>query len=261
MEDKLKKLRSAMDHTVFQNGEFTEADKNRVREKIHNQHRIFLSNPFHRFGVWLKPVLSVLVCLLLFASGIYIVKQNDIIGGSHQLEDQGHVAPSKRADNPKTFRSEESSKDVSATKLINEITQLAKTGKIKNAAFVAGRTLPQEVKQTWGDPDNSSKTSNGIYITYMQKQVTFGYLDGKPVFDLRSYDNELSKIRLSDIRQTLGKEDSLRNFKGETQDQSILVYNLNNKYQLKWIIQKPTKDNPDPTVNHISVYDKILGGS
>ncbi|WP_026908685.1 beta-N-acetylhexosaminidase [Paucisalibacillus globulus] len=140
-----------------------------------------------------------------------------------------------------------------AALLIKRIVQRAKDGKLPEATVVAGKTTLDEVKTKWGEPENSITAGDGVYIDYQDGSVSLGY-SNNIIFDVRSYGEELKDIHFEDIIQLAGEADEQRYYKDNQIDQIILVYQLNETYQLKWILPRPTEKVANPTVHHISVY-------
>ncbi|WP_404454133.1 beta-N-acetylhexosaminidase [Virgibacillus necropolis] len=137
--------------------------------------------------------------------------------------------------------------------LINDIFTLAKKGKVLHTSIIAGKTKIQDVYKKWGDPEKSTKTPNGYYETYSAYNVTVGY-QGDLIFDVRSYHSELQKIHLNQIKAAHGVPDDVRYYKDKTHDQIILVYHVNENYQLKWILPKGEEN---PEVHHVSVFTQV----
>jgi beta-N-acetylhexosaminidase len=85
--------------------------------------------------------------------------------------------------------------------------------------------------------------------------VTVGYHD-QLIFDVRSFDSKLQSIHMEDIKKEKGEPDEVRYYKDETTNQIILVYAVNDIYELKWVLPKPTDSEPNPKVHHFSVFTK-----
>ena len=129
---------------------------------------------------------------------------------------------------------------------------LSSEGKIPNVPFQAGVTDLDLVNHAFGEPKITDETTLGTYATY-SNGVTVGY-QKTIIFDLRSYDESLQQIHLSDIKKVQGEPDETTYYKDENVDQIILNYHVNANYQLKWILPNPTEQEPDPVVHHISVF-------
>lgn len=139
--------------------------------------------------------------------------------------------------------------------LIEDIFSQSKQGKIMNAPFIAGETNLEEVLEIWGNPDDIDSTSVGDYANYNSYEATIGSINSV-VVDVRSYKSELNTIHLKDIEAFAGKPDKITYYQDNTNNQIILIYNVNSTYQLKWILPRPTNSEPNPKVHHISVLSQ-----
>ena len=141
--------------------------------------------------------------------------------------------------------------------LVKEAFLLSRKGKVAHTSFISGRTDRKEVYYEWGEPNHCSKTARGIYEEYENRHVVIGYV-GDIVNDLRSYAPELKNISLHEIKKAGGEPDEIRYYKDSTHDQSILVYHVTSSTDLLWILPKPTEQEPNPKVDHISVYTHVI---
>ncbi|TCW57895.1 uncharacterized protein DUF4309 [Bacillus thuringiensis] len=128
---------------------------------------------------------------------------------------------------------------------VKELFELAKEGKVPNVPFAAHTGDIEEIEKAWGKADKTEQAGNGMYATFINKNVSFGFNKGSQVFDVRSYHAELKSITLKEIEKVLGKSSSVK-VNGEDK---IYVYKVNNQFELKFIIPKSTGK-----VNHISVF-------
>lgn len=130
---------------------------------------------------------------------------------------------------------------------LKELLELAQKGKVPGVEYAAHTGLIDEVETDWGKPDQQESAGKGIYATYTDEHVVFGFNKGSVIFDVRSSDSALQKLTLKQIEETLGKPDDTK-VNGEDK---IYIYQVNEQYQLKFII-------PDSTgkVGHISVYSE-----
>lgn len=128
---------------------------------------------------------------------------------------------------------------------VKELFELAKEGKVPNVPFAAHTGDIEEIEKAWGKADKTEQAGNGIYATFTNENVSFGFNKGSQVFDVRSYHAELKSITLQDIEKALGKPASIK-VNGEDK---IYVYRVNNQFELKFIIPKSTGK-----INHISVF-------
>ncbi|MDR7237598.1 beta-N-acetylhexosaminidase [Neobacillus drentensis] len=200
----------------------------------------------------LKPlILSILLFLIILVVVIYVFDKDRDGKQSTTENSQQSVEPS-----PNTPAELGESKNQKLHDYISELFSLAKEGKVVGIPFDSGKAKKQEVHNKWGEPNQTTDTASGRYEEYKNRNVVIGYL-GEIVSDIRSYDPELQKIRQNEIKLTCGEPDEIRYFKDETHDQIILVYQVNPLTELKWILPKPTDQEPNPKVDHISVYTQL----
>ncbi|RHW35023.1 beta-N-acetylhexosaminidase [Lysinibacillus yapensis] len=140
--------------------------------------------------------------------------------------------------------------------LVEETFSLSMEGKIPNISFISGETNWKEVNHVWGKSEHVSETAKGRYEEYASHHATIGYAD-QTVNDIRSYDSELQNISLNEIEKTGGQPDAIRYYKDSTVDQMILVYHATASTDLLWILPKPTEQEPNPKVDHISLFTQI----
>lgn len=133
------------------------------------------------------------------------------------------------------------------SKLLNELLELAKQGKVPGVEYAAHSGMIDEVEAAWGEPDLKESAGKGVYSTYSKKSVVFGFNKGMQIFDVRSSAPELQSLTLKQIEAVLGKPDATT-VNGED---NIYIYQANKQYQLKFIIPESTG-----TVNHISVFSE-----
>lgn len=146
---------------------------------------------------------------------------------------------------------------LSATeKLVEETFTLSKKGKVPNIPFVAGKTKWMEVTEAWGTTEQIAETEKARYEEYQNQLTTIGYA-GNVVNDIRSYDANLQTISLADIKNVAGEPDDVRYYQDETHDQIILAYDINTSTELLWVLPKATEQEPDPKVDHISLYTQV----
>lgn len=135
---------------------------------------------------------------------------------------------------------------------INDILENAEYGKIKNTEIIVGVTEYEEVTDILGEPDRIEGTEAGIFALYPNQDITIGYQRGI-AYDLRSYDKEIQRIHYQRILEELGEPDDIKYYQDHEFNQIILIYNVNDDYQLKWILDKPDNEKPNPLVHHISI--------
>ncbi|MDR2995838.1 MAG: YjgB family protein [Bacillus cereus] len=128
---------------------------------------------------------------------------------------------------------------------VKDLFELAKEGKVPDVPFAAHTGDIEEIEKAWGKANKTEHAGNGMYATFTNKNVVFGFNKGSQVFDVRSYHAELKSITLQEIEKALGKPSSV---KGNSEDK-IYVYKVNNQFELKFVIPKSTGK-----VDHISVF-------
>ena len=138
-------------------------------------------------------------------------------------------------------------------RFVSLLFELAKQGQTNNSPFILGETTIQKVHELWGVPERKSESGSAIYEEFLSNDVTVGH-QSEIIFDIRSSSPEIQEIQLEDIISFKGEPDNIRSYKDEQVNQTILVYNVTKDIQLKWILSKPTKENPNPNVHHISIF-------
>ncbi|HDR7794403.1 TPA: YjgB family protein [Bacillus luti] len=128
---------------------------------------------------------------------------------------------------------------------VKDLFELAKEGKVPNVPYAAHTGDIEEIEKAWGKADKTEQAGSGMYATFTNKNVAFGFNKGSQVFDVRSYHAELKSITLKEIEKALGKPASVK----ENGDDKIYIYKVNNQFELKFIIPKSTGN-----VDHISVF-------
>lgn len=134
--------------------------------------------------------------------------------------------------------------------------ELAEEGQTINSPFIVGETTIQKVHELWGAPERKSENASAIYEEFLSNNVSVGHRS-EVVFDIRSSSPEIQQIHLEDIKSIKGEPDKIRSYQDEQVDQTILIYDVTKNIQLKWILPKPTQENPNPVVHHISVFTEI----
>lgn len=138
---------------------------------------------------------------------------------------------------------------------LHEIIVAAKKGKVPGQPYVSGKTNISTIEKDWGKSKDISNTKAGIYATYADNSTVFGYYHHSPVFDVRSYSKQLHSITLTDVTKAMGKPDKISYYNSKSVHQQISVYQLGNQDELRWVTTKPDDQNPNPVIDHISVYN------
>lgn len=157
------------------------------------------------------------------------------------------TAPAATSSPTETDKDSTNSNSQNSDKQLKELLELAKKGKVPGVKYAAHTGLIDEVEADWGKPDQQESAGKGIYATYTDKHVVFGFNKGSLIFDVRSSDSTLQKLTLKQIEATLGKPDDTK----VNGDDKIYTYQANDQYQLKFIIPSSTG-----TVDHISVFSE-----
>ncbi|MED1559020.1 YjgB family protein [Bacillus paramycoides] len=181
-------------------------------------------------------------------------EKNDTPETSKKNEDTASKKEKEPVEKPKGQDSAKPSTDSNSKntalnqKLINHINDLfeqAKEGKVPNVPYAAHTGDIEEIEKAWGKADKTESAGNGMYATFTNKNVVFGFNKGSQVFDVRSYHSELKSITLQEIEKALGKPASVK----VNGNDKIYVYKVNNQFELKFVIPKSTGK-----VDHISVF-------
>lgn len=132
-----------------------------------------------------------------------------------------------------------------SSKQLKELLELAKQGKVPGVEYAAHSGMIDEVEAAWGEPDTRESAGKGMYATYSDKGVVFGFNKGSKIFDVRSSAPNLQTLTLEQIEEVLGKP---ANSTVNGSDK-IYIYQAGEQYELKFVI-------PDSTgmVDHISVF-------
>lgn len=137
-----------------------------------------------------------------------------------------------------------------ANQQLLDIVAAAKLGKIPGTDYTVLNSTFAQVKQAWGQPDQTDPIGAGkTYAKYTSRHIEFGYGADGSIFDLRSYDPLLSKLDYQSIVQELGQPQATI----ANGDDQIYVYATGQDLQLKFVIPKSSGK-----VDHISVYNPSL---
>lgn len=140
--------------------------------------------------------------------------------------------------------------------LVSLLFDLAEQGQTINAPFTVGETSIQKVHELWGAPERKSENVSAIYEEFLSNDATVGHRS-EVVFDIRSNLPEIQQIHLEDIKSVKGEPDKVRSYQDNQVNQTILIYDVSKDFQLKWIVPKPTEEEPNPKVHHISIFTEF----
>lgn len=146
---------------------------------------------------------------------------------------------------------EDRMKDERNEKVLSEILLLAEHGQIPGNDWFAGSTKYQEVTEKLGDPDRKNRAGNGLYAIFEDQNLAVGLTENKLVFDLRSSVSNLKKITRADTEKAavVPVADEIRHI----DEQDILVYEMNEEFELKFTFLSSDEDEP---IDHVSVVHK-----
>ncbi|WP_312092110.1 polysaccharide deacetylase family protein [Niallia sp.] len=176
--------------------------------------------------------------LLLFVMGLFLLLLF-VACSSQNSKESKDLKPSET--------NQEQKKTNLPSKYITSLVEDAKKGMTDTSTFNVFTSTMKEVKSQWGEPLQTDHVGNGYYATYEDKDTVFGYTENGEIYDIRSYKKQLNAISLSELKEELGEPVEIRT--GE--DEQIIVYNLEEDIQLKFIILNKTE-----RVDHLSVYNE-----
>lgn len=195
--------------------------------------------------------LKLFIFVILLLSLVLVIGVN-IFRGKTSVKEETNITDPKNG-KPSDLSKDETSK---IEELVKKTFSLAKEGKIPNISFVSGKTQWKEVNGQWGKSNHISETVEGRYEEYENHHITLGYTHDI-VNDIRNYNSELQAISLKEIKKIGGEPDDLRYYKDSTYDQIILVYHITYSTDLLWVLPRPTDKEPNPKVDHSSLYAQI----
>lgn len=134
--------------------------------------------------------------------------------------------------------------------LIKQTLDLARLGKVVGIPFMASTNTIDQVQSSWGAASSQDFAGAGIYFTYPSRHAAIGINKGDQIIDIRSSSPQLQVIVMSQVTSTLGSPGILRHLTG----QDILLYPAGPDYQLLWVFPRSTSAQPDPHLDHVSVF-------
>ena len=142
----------------------------------------------------------------------------------------------------------------SAVLTVEAVVKKAETGMTLGSPFNVNDSEMETVKAELGEPDQVDQVGKGYYATYNQYKVVFGFNEAEEIFDIRSYEEKLSKITQEILEKTIGKPAQVKNVNKE----AIYIYKIAPTIELKFIIPDDSKG-----VDHVSVInlDRIAGNN
>lgn len=162
--------------------------------------------------------------------------------------------------NDKTFSKNEGTKvdsgnslkeENSQKTLIDNITQLARQGKIINSDFSVKVTTIQDIEESLGKADTSNFVSEakGIYYTFSKDNVAFGCNKGDQAFEARSFDSKLGELSIYAVKKVLGEPA----YSSKYDNEQIIGYTAGNEYKILFVFKQSKDSENDLVLDHYSV--------
>lgn len=139
----------------------------------------------------------------------------------------------------------------STESLLFNMMVLGQQGKVINSDFPVKTTTIEDVEKVWGKTDKTDylATAKGRYATYNSRNAVFGMNKGEQIFEVRSYDSRLKGVTLNQTKETLG----VPAYNAKNNGQEIIGYTAGSEFKAEMIFPQPTKDNPNPVMDHYNV--------
>lgn len=144
-----------------------------------------------------------------------------------------------------------SSQESIQRKLLANIMQLAKQGKIINSEFPVKTTVIDEAEKKLGNPDKVDwvPSAKGNYAVFSKYNVVFGFNKGDQIFEARSFDKELNELSLSVVKKAYGTPA----YDVKSNGEEIIGYVVSSEYKILLVFPQPSNNNQDPVMDHYSV--------
>lgn len=194
--------------------------------------------------------LSILVGCANYTSEETIINDNSSNNSSSENIDNTTGKPNSD-ENTNNNTDKPNSDENHNKELLETIKSLAKEGKTINSEFAAKKTVIDDVKEKLGEPDSSDwiAEAKGIYDSYTDYSVAFGYNKGSQIFEVRSFDAKIKSISLNDMKEVFGSPDYNVTVSGE----EIVGYVTNTEFKLLFVFPVPSTETPNPKLDHYSV--------
>lgn len=190
--------------------------------------------------------ITVIICIVLITLGAFLFYVDPFSNGKNkQVSDQPNKPPA----------SSEDKDGLENGTSLESIFALAEQGKVLNNDIIVGKATIDDVKAYWGEPNDTSETDVGLFLNYPSHDIDIGITDNV-VSDIRSSQDALTSLDL-DMIQSYKQPDHTRYYQDEDHDQIILVYELKNDYELKWVLPKPIDEADHPDVDHMSLSKTV----
>jgi hypothetical protein len=141
----------------------------------------------------------------------------------------------------------------SITLLLSNIMLFAKQGKVTNSYcdFLVKTNNIEDVEKKWGKADKTDWVSaaKGSYASYNKYNIVFGFNKGNQIFEIRDTDIVIKSITLSKVKAVLGSPA----YDAKSNGEEIIGYIAGPEFKVEMVFPMPSKDNPDPVMNHYNV--------
>jgi len=177
--------------------------------------------------------------------------------GSIGNTENQNVAPVTSTDKPATYAPENNPNkpspvvDQYQNKVLPDILKLAKEGKIINCEFGAKTGIMENVEKKWGKPDKTVwvAAAKGTYITYLKKNVVFGFNKGAQIFEVRSHSKDLGIISIIMIKKYFGTP----SYDVKTKTEEVIGYKVSHDYKILFVFPKVSVSGTGQFLDHYSV--------
>jgi len=180
------------------------------------------------------------------------------LAGCNNASNQNKQTPATKGNQPisgsktpSTAETQEQQRREKAANLLQEIEKLAREGKVPGCKYAVKTSVIDNVENDWGKPDKNEyiASAKGTFATYNSRGIVFGSNKGMQIFDIRSYDPALKKIRPSDLVRVYGPAAATRSYDG----QQMIGYVVSEDFRVRFIFPASTKEVPDPGLDHLSI--------
>ncbi|WP_055669886.1 YjgB family protein [Desnuesiella massiliensis] len=139
----------------------------------------------------------------------------------------------------------------SKTAMLLNMMELAKQGRVINCDFATKITTIDTVIKAWGQANKIDyvAVAKGTYATYTNHSVVFGFNKGEQIFEIRSFSTQLKSLSLAKVKEVFG----IPAYDAKSNNQEIIGYTAGRDFKMEMVFSAPTKDKPNPVVDHYNV--------
>lgn len=128
---------------------------------------------------------------------------------------------------------------------------LAQEGKVLGSEFALKQVI-EDVINTYGEPSEQPEwhaEGKGIFTSYSDKQIEFGYNKGSEIFEIRSSAKALAPVLYKDLLKAYGKPD----YEKEENGKKIVGYVVSEEYKMIFVLASKTISPEESNVEKYSV--------